>query len=99
MTGYLRTPTIHGDDVVFASDDDLWHVDASGGRAHRLTAGVGESSGPRLSPDGRTVAFVGTAEGAADVWAMPLDGGSAWRLSFVGGMIQIAGFDPSGDLI
>ena len=26
MTGYLRNPTIHGDDIVFVTDDDLWHV-------------------------------------------------------------------------
>ena len=50
MTGYLRNPTIHGDDVVFVSDDDLWHVERGGGRAYRLTSGVGESSGPRLPP-------------------------------------------------
>ena len=64
MTGYLRSPAIHGDDVYFASDDDLWGVPAGGGRADRLTSGIAEASGPRVSPDGAHLAFVGKDEGA-----------------------------------
>src|SRR5213595_2290632 len=91
-SGYLRTPTICGDDVVFICDDDLWLVAASGGRAHRLTAGVGEASGPRLSPDGQWLAFVGREEGPADVYVMPAAGGDAHRLTHLGGLMLVSGF-------
>ena len=48
---YLRQPTLCGDVVVFVADDDLWRVDAGGGTAQRLTAGLGEPGTPCLSPD------------------------------------------------
>ena len=86
-TGYYRHPTIAGDRIVFVCEDDLWAVDADGGAASRLTASFGSCSFPRLSPDGRWLAFVSNDEGNPEVYVMPAGGGRPQRLTFLGGTI------------
>jgi tricorn protease len=94
--GYLRYPTIHDDQIVFVSEDDLWLVAASGGRAFRLTAGVGEATWPRFAPDGAAVAFVGRDEGPSEVYLMPASGGAPRRVTYQGAQCRVTGWTPDG---
>src|SRR2546425_9701019 len=91
--GYYRFPAIRGEMVVFASEEDLWTVAASGGVARRLTAGLGNSLHPAVSADGKWLAFTSSEEGGADVYVMPADGGQPQRLTFTGGSV-VAGWSP-----
>lgn len=92
--GYLRQPTICGDTLVFVCDDDLWSVSAQGGRARRLTAGLGEPSTPVLSPDGRWLAYASRDEQHPEVYVMPAEGGPARRLTWLGPDVQVRGWLP-----
>ncbi len=98
-TGYLRFPTISGDQIVFTAEDDLWRVSVSGGRAERLTAGVATATRARFSPDGRQIAFTGSDEGPDEVYVMPADGGPSQRLTYHAGRCQVAGWQPDGSAI
>ncbi|MBI4616314.1 MAG: PD40 domain-containing protein [Planctomycetes bacterium] len=94
LSGYYRYPTIHGDTIVFVSEDDLWTVPVSGGPARRLTSGVGMASHPCFSPDGSLVAFSGSEEGIREVYVMEARGGPARRLTFLGDEAWVVAWTP-----
>ena len=97
--GWYRDPAIHGDTVVFTAEGDLWRVSTQGGLAQRLTTHPAEESQAALSPDGQTLAFVASYEGAPEVYAMPLVGGEPKRLSFENARVWVQGFAPDGRVV
>ncbi|MBO0794997.1 MAG: PD40 domain-containing protein, partial [Ktedonobacteraceae bacterium] len=97
--GYIRFPDVYQDHIVFVSEDDLWLVSSEGGRAERLTAGVGEASYPHFSPDGSLLAFVGREEGPSEVFVMPAEGGPAQRLTYHSGTCRVVGWTPDSSEI
>lgn len=91
--GYYRFPTVHNDQVVFVSESDLWEVPTQGGRAVRLTTQLGGVGFPHFSPDGKWIAFLSNDEGAPEIYRMPSAGGLAERLTFMGSMCHVVGWD------
>lgn len=98
--GYYRFPTIQGERIAFASEDDIWEVSARGGEARRLTNGVGSATTPAYSPDGKWLAFAGKEEGPLEVYVMPADGGQPRRLTFFGATFcNVVGWTNDGRIV
>jgi tricorn protease len=92
----LRYPDAWGDFVVFTYAGDLWRAPIAGGAAYRLTTHVGQEVFPKISPDGKWIAFSAEYSGTRQVWVMPSWGGEPRQLTFyndVGPMPPRGGFD------
>lgn len=81
---FLKHPSISpdGSRIVFSYDGDLWIVSSKGGTAYRLTALSGEETNPKISPDGKWVAFAGRQTGDANIYVIPIEGGEIRQLTF-----------------
>lgn len=97
--GYYRFPTIHGEDIVFIAEGDLWRVGIQGGVARRLTTHHGIESHPAISPDGTILAFSAGYEGPTEVYTMPLAGGLPARRTYEDGWVSVVGWTPDGKIL
>lgn len=97
--GFYRYPSIGGGTIVFASEGDLWRVPAGGGVAVRLTAHEGEERFPRISADGKWIAFTAQYEGNDDVYVMPSGGGEPLRLTWHPTSDQALGWTADGQVM
>lgn len=92
----LRYPDINGNLIAFVYAGDIWTVDSNGGTAKRVTSHPGIELFPKISPDGKWIAFSAEYSGSRQVWVMPSEGGTARQLTFynsVGEMPPRGGFD------
>ena len=97
--GYYRFPAIHGENVVFTAEGDLWQVGIAGGTARRLTTHPGEEVHAAFSPDGKTIAFSANYEGPTEVYTMPAAGGLPVRRTYEGGTATVVGWTPDGKIL
>src|ERR1700729_2509337 len=76
-----RFPQPYGDRIVFVADGNVWSVAKSGGAAERLTSAPGQDMFPRVSPDGKWIAYTEASKAGTDIWVIPAWGGVARRLT------------------
>ena len=78
----LRFPAVGGGKIVFCYAGNLYSVGIDGGRAVKLTSDVGYECFPKISPDGRTVAFTAQYDGNTEVYTIPITGGEPKRITY-----------------
>src|SRR5690348_1694009 len=96
QTRMLRSPSVSARNIAFAYAGNIWIADRAGGIARRLTSSPGASENPKLSPDGRLVAFSAQYAGNVDVYVVPVEGGEPKRLTWHPGADQVQGWTPDG---
>ncbi|HEY4358228.1 MAG TPA: PDZ domain-containing protein [Acidobacteriaceae bacterium] len=95
----LQRPALTQDTIVFGYAGDLWSVPRTGGRANRLTIGVGIETSPVVSPDGQTVAFSGEYDGNTDVFTIPIGGGIPKRVTYNPAADVPVAWTPDGKIV
>jgi len=95
----LRQPALSAEHLAFVYAGDLWLADHRGSHVRRLTATPGHKQTPHFSPDGRFLAFSGNDDGAASVYAVPVEGGTPRRLTFHPGDDLVRGWTPGGEVL
>ena len=63
-----------GKTIAFDILGDLYTIPIAGGKATRITSGMGWDQQPRYSPDGSQIVFVSDRNGAKNVWIANADG-------------------------
>jgi tricorn protease len=93
-TRLLRSPTVSATHVAFAYANNIWVAERAGGSARRVTSFHGQTSNPKFSPDGKSIAFSADYAGNTDVYVVPVDGGEPSRLTWHPGADTVQGWTP-----
>lgn len=70
-----------GKTILFELLGDLYTIPIEGGKATRITQGMGFDSQPRYSPDGQWIAFLSDRDGAENLWIARADGTEPRKLT------------------
>jgi dipeptidyl aminopeptidase/acylaminoacyl peptidase len=78
---------------------DIWLVPASGGEAKPLIATPAQESNPQWSPDGKTLSYISTATGEAQIYLYDMEKGTSRQLTnhYTGASQQR--FSPDGTMM
>lgn len=73
-SGYLRYPHVHGEQLTFVADNDIWLGSTTGGLASRITADRVPVRSPFFSPNGENIAYSSSVNGGFDLYVYSASG-------------------------
>ena len=77
---------------------NIWIVAVAGGEPRQLTQG-GSDERARWSPDGKTIAYVSSSDGIAQVFTIPVEGGKPVKVTSLSGGADNELWSPNGNWI
>lgn len=81
-TRLLRQPDINDTHVVFTYGSDVWAHSFKTNETKRITSTPALEANPRISPDGKWIAFTSNRSGTASVYVVSIEGGQPKRLTW-----------------
>ncbi|MGH6719547.1 MAG: S41 family peptidase, partial [Alphaproteobacteria bacterium] len=90
----VRYPHYHGGKIAFTYFADIWTADENGQNLRRITVHKARDAYPRISPDGKWIAFSSDRAGNLDVYVVPFEGGAPKQLTFHSADDTVLGWTP-----
>jgi Tol biopolymer transport system component len=91
--------TPDGKSIVFDLLGDLYRLPIAGGKAERITEGLAYDREPRVSPDGKWIAFISDRSGISNLWIKSLVNDEMRMLTNSIVPPPINGFSPEGPMV
>jgi len=81
---FASSPSLNpdGSEIYFSYGGDIFRVATKGGLALKVVSMGGNEGDPKVSPDGRLLAFSSNEQGNKNVYVVPLKGGNIVQLTF-----------------
>ena len=81
-TRLLRQPDMNSNHVVFTYGSDVWAHSFKTNETKRITSTPALEANPKISPDGKWIAFTSNRTGTASVYVVSIEGGQPKRLTW-----------------
>jgi dipeptidyl aminopeptidase/acylaminoacyl peptidase len=78
------------------SNSNIYLIPVVGGQMQQLTNAKGANNTPRWMPDGKSLAFISTRDGEAQIWMIPVAGGEARKISTLSTGVSDLQVSPDG---
>lgn len=95
----LRQPDVLDNTLVFTYGQQIWKTQLNSLAAQRITSFQGQTSHPKLSPDGNWIAFTGQYNGNRDVFIVNVSGGTPKQLTWHPGDDVVNGWSKDSKFV
>jgi len=102
MKNYLMWPELRNEHILFVHNDRIWRHNLKSGETFSILGDAGSVSNPRISPDGKKVAFrvLSNKDSCAEIFTMDFNGDNVKRITFMGSpATNVVGWNQEGNII
>ena len=88
--------SVDGRVISFELNGNIWVMGADGGEAKQITSGAFQNHMPRISPDGKLIAFYSERNGNSDIYVMDINGANERRITADAALDAFMNWSPDG---